>query len=637
MLNDREIRQKIEGSFSQEIFENLLETIIDRDTNKMVAEQYEEEGQYELALKWYRNASALGDVDSMYKIGQYYETGRAVSQNLDRAYTWYMKAAEQGYPQCLKRLAPEYYSGSKYCQHDPQKAKSYWIRLFIIEPDPHNEINLNKYYPDWKIDNNTDFNILELKSKKKTEILAQHGVAAAAYWLGINFYGSNLSKDLMNMLGYETDIDKSRRWLLKAALNEFLPAEEALQSLFSIDVKAASTGEEMYQLGNSYAKDDASEQDNDLRFFWLRRSVDAGCESACNNLGICYDNAIGTERDYEKANELYLRAIKIDGSGAAYYNYGLSLYYGSGVVEDEEEAKKYFLIAREKGSSSAGDFLKEHYGIVGSIDLKYSDFDEEIIFENTEATIEFCGIQTMESGFSIRFWYNNETCPEYHLWINNLEVNDSVIHKFYKVGTMCPDESDWLEVSFSYELSLNDRIKFSLGINDEDDIEICETNRISITLNKEAPVFEIIGDLRSPSLNKYAFLENTSRSLTIFEDKYRIIEFGGFTEENKIVSMKIWVKNSSGSVFQAYIQNLIVDEKIILKRKFIEMVDSEDCWQCIKYPIQNINVNLDSSYEIKFGIVLLTIKGNVVAISERVKATLDFSEKLVDIGLENPN
>lgn len=287
MLNDREIRQKIEGSFSQEIFENLLETIIDRDTNKMVAEQYEEEGQYELALKWYRNTSALGDADSMYKIGQYYETGKAVSQNLDRAYTWYMKAAEQGYPQCLKRLAPEYYSGSKYCQHDPQKAKSYWIRLFIIEPDPHNEINLNKYYPDWKIDNNTDFNILELKSKKKTEILAQHGVAAAAYWLGINFYGSNLSKDLMNMLGYETDIDKSRRWLLKAALNEFLPAEEALQSLFSIDVKAASTGEEMYQLGNSYAKDDASKQDNDLRFFWLRRSVDAGCESACNNLGIC--------------------------------------------------------------------------------------------------------------------------------------------------------------------------------------------------------------------------------------------------------------------------------------------------------------------------------------------------------------
>ena len=169
MLNDREIRQKIEGSFSQEIFENLLETIIDRDTNKMVAEQYEEEGQYELALKWYRNASALGDVDSMYKIGQYYETGRAVSQNLDRAYTWYMKAAEQGHSECLKKLAPEYYSGSKYCQHDPQKAKSYWIRLFIIEPDPHNENNLNKYYPDWKIDNNTDFNILELKSKKKTE------------------------------------------------------------------------------------------------------------------------------------------------------------------------------------------------------------------------------------------------------------------------------------------------------------------------------------------------------------------------------------------------------------------------------------------------------------------------------------
>ena len=143
--------------------------------------------------------------------------------------------------------------------------------------------------------------------------------------------------------------------------------------------------------------------------------------------------------------------------------------------------------------------------------------------------------------------------------------------------------------------------------------------------------------MRSSSLNKYAFLENTSRSLTIFEDKYRIIEFGGFTEENKIVSMKIWVKNSSGSVFQAYIQNLIVDEKIILKRKFIEMVDSEDCWQCIKIPISCIDVNADSSYKVKFGIVLLTIKGNLAAVSERVNAILDFSDKLVDIGIENPN
>ena len=115
MLDDKEIRQKIERSFSQEMFENLLETGIDATTKKMVADQYEEDGQYDLALKWYRDASASGDADSMYKIGRYYETGKVVTQNLEKAYTWYIKAAEKGNPECLKRLAPEYYLGSVYC------------------------------------------------------------------------------------------------------------------------------------------------------------------------------------------------------------------------------------------------------------------------------------------------------------------------------------------------------------------------------------------------------------------------------------------------------------------------------------------------------------------------------------------
>ena len=637
MLSEKEIRQKILCSFSKEILENLFETNIDATTKKMVADQYEEDGQYELALKWYRDASASVDADAMYKIGQYYEMGRVVHKNMEKAYCWYIKAAAKGNPECLRRLASDYYSGNSYCQQDHQKAKSFWIRLFIREPNQQNEISLNDHYPDWKRENNADFILLECKTKKRLEIIDRFGVAAAAYWLGINLYGNNLSADLMNALGYEVDLDKSRRWLLKAALSGFIPAEEALQSLFSIDVKAASSGEEMYRLGNSYAKDGASEQDKDLRFFWLRKAVDAGCEDACNNLGVCYDGAIGTEKDYKKANELYLRAIKIGDSGAAYYNYGLSLYYGSGVAEDENEAKKYLLVAREKGHSAAVAFLKEHYGIVRSIGLKYSDFDEEVIFQNTEATIEFCGIQTTEEGFSIQFRYSNETKNEYHLWIKNLEANDSVIHKYYKAGKMCPNESDLMEVSFPYELSLDDHINFRMGIDDEEDIEICETNKLRISINTEEPVFEIIGDLISPSLNKYAFIAKQSSSLTLYEDKFRIVQFGGFSEDGEKVSLKIWIRNSSGSFYQTCLQDLIINGETVYRRKFIEMADSVDCWRCIYHPISYIEMNTDSRYEITFGVILLSIEGKIVVASRRVKAIIDFSEKIVDIDFENPD
>ena len=104
MLSEKEIRQKILCSFSKEILENLFETNIDATTKKMVADQYEEDGQYELALKWYRDASASVDADAMYKIGQYYEMGRVVHKNMEKAYCWYIKAAAKGNPECLRRL-----------------------------------------------------------------------------------------------------------------------------------------------------------------------------------------------------------------------------------------------------------------------------------------------------------------------------------------------------------------------------------------------------------------------------------------------------------------------------------------------------------------------------------------------------
>lgn len=67
------------------------------------------------------------------------------------------------------------------------------------------------------------------------------------------------------------------------------------------------------------------------------------------------------------------------------------------------------------------------------------------------------------------------------------------------------------------------------------------------------------------------------------------------------------------------------------------MVDSLDCWQCIEVPIKYIDMDTDSRYEVRFGIVLVSIKRNTVVASKRIKAIIDFSEKEVEVGIENPD
>lgn len=51
----------------------------------------------EAIFECYKRAAELGDVSSMYKVAQLYETGRGVSKSNESAYTWYKKAAKAGH------------------------------------------------------------------------------------------------------------------------------------------------------------------------------------------------------------------------------------------------------------------------------------------------------------------------------------------------------------------------------------------------------------------------------------------------------------------------------------------------------------------------------------------------------------
>ena len=503
MINSELFIHQVASAFSPGMLEDVLVAKAKAAEAKKLADDYDKKKDYKNALRFYKKASYYGETDATYLVGSYYENGYTGVRNLSLSYIWYQKGANQGNLKCLKRMALDYYTGNKYCPQDTATSKQYWISVYVKHPDPINEIELNKYFPNWKKKYDKGFDSLAFKTRNQLTNIAEKGIVAAFYWLGVNLHGESLSNELKAFLGYETDVDKARRWLLKAALEDYPPATRFLKTHFGIDVEEATSGEEMYLLGCVYSNG-TSEQDKDLYYFWLRKAVSSGYEKACNNLGVCYDRAIGTERNYRIANDLFSRAINYDGDETAYFNYGLSYYYGKDVNQNESKAKKLFLKARAKGSEHARDFLKEHYGIDKDIGIEFSDSTEEIIFNNDDVIITYCGLKTSEDIFQIKFSCENNSDNQYNIWLKNLTINGIQTSNYKMVGEFPP--KTWIkqqeEVQFDQVLSTEDVIEFSVEIDDEDNASLCETNTMKITIDKFElkPLFTIIGIVDFSSL-----------------------------------------------------------------------------------------------------------------------------------------
>ena len=60
---------------------------------------------------------------------------------------------------------------------------------------------------------------------------------------------------------------------------------------------------------------------------------------AQDNLGWCYKNGIGLEKDARKAVELFQKAAEQEQCANAYTNLGICYKYGIGVEKNEDEFK----------------------------------------------------------------------------------------------------------------------------------------------------------------------------------------------------------------------------------------------------------------------------------------------------------
>jgi len=88
-----------------------------------------------------------------------------------------------------------------------------------------------------------------------------------------------------------------------------------------------------------------------------RKAAVNGDAKAQYNLGLCYYNGNGVNKDMEKAVEWYLKAAE-QGHAEAQYALGQCYYYSSGVNKDISKAVGWYRKAAEQGHAEAQMKLK---------------------------------------------------------------------------------------------------------------------------------------------------------------------------------------------------------------------------------------------------------------------------------------
>lgn len=107
----------------------------------------------------------------------------------------------------------------------------------------------------------------------------------------------------------------------------------------------------------------------DWAFKYYKVSADAGNAEGMNNLGWCYQNAIGTEESLADAYYWYKEAAS-RGLHSGHHNLAWCLWNGLGVKRDDDLAQYHLEIAARAGNTFAIRTLHS--------DFKHSPFLEEL-------------------------------------------------------------------------------------------------------------------------------------------------------------------------------------------------------------------------------------------------------------------
>ena len=308
-----------------------------------VIEGLKEKMEY-LAAK--RKAQA-GDVNAMYDLGNCFRCGKGVKKNYAEAIKWYTLAAEKGNTEAMCDLGFIY--NNDYNENDCHNETVSWSEAIFGDA-----------YPSW------------------AGIVFAIGAIIGAIIGGVSQlerFGGGIGETIFVVL-FCSGIGLGIVWI-SMMLGAFFRG--IVGSISRKKAAAAGDANAMAALGEYYAEKEG-ETNRAKAILWLQRAADAEHSGALTRLAKYYREGIGVEKDEAEAERLEKRSVakhrrnqeeavkwykKVaeQGDASAMYQLGLCYANGNGVEKDETEAIKWLEKAVELGytDASAVTLLRDCY------------------------------------------------------------------------------------------------------------------------------------------------------------------------------------------------------------------------------------------------------------------------------------
>lgn len=226
----------------------------------------------------YKKAAEQGYVEAMFKLTGCYAKGKGVDQDIPSAIDWCKKAADKNHGNALFEMGRLYQQGIAVTQN-LTTAYDYFDKA---EKAKFNRASQAK---------------AEIKTIAQCWQNAYDGDAANQYKLAVCYFKG---------IGIEKNNTVAQQWLEKSAAQKYSEAQYDLAVIYMLDKSPEKIKQAFELLTQAAAK-------NHIK--------------AMVKLGECYYNGLGVEDDYEKAIELWEKAIKENNSDAMYL---LGVYRATG-------------------------------------------------------------------------------------------------------------------------------------------------------------------------------------------------------------------------------------------------------------------------------------------------------------------
>lgn len=315
------------------------------------------------AFSWWKKAAEEGYAEAQFVIGRFYSDGIGVNKDEKEAFAWWKKAADQDYDFAQICVGRCYYYGTGTTKDD-EKSMFYYGKI---------KSNTQSYiwlFKDSQEDNTAALICLgNLKynsdEKKYTAVryykkAAELGNSVAMYKLGECYYNGKG--------GVDQDYKEAVEWYKKAIEQGNVLAQNALGECYTegrgveqdyekaveMFKKAAEQGAAVAQLnlGKRYIKGQGVEKDFEKAFEWCKKSAEQGYADAQWGIGFCYYEGWHIEQDFTKAIKWLQKAAE-QGHRSAIYELGICYAEGKGVEQDYAKAVEWYKKSAQQGYSDA--------------------------------------------------------------------------------------------------------------------------------------------------------------------------------------------------------------------------------------------------------------------------------------------